>query len=271
MKMEKFLKTGALIGIFALSILGCNRDNDKKETTSAADNALAEQTYDDVKSIADQAADGNLTSFKTGGIASTCATITHDTVASPHILTIDFGTVNCTCNDGRMRRGKIIVTYVGRYRDAGSIHTITFDEYYVNDNHVMGTKTVTNQGTDGNGNYYFSVEIDGSIELADGSGTLTYISSRTRTWIEGYGTPSWDDDVYEITGTASGTRPGGETFTGEIITPLRKEIGCRWIVSGVLEFTPGDKPTRSIDFGNGDCDNQAVVSVGNWTRTITLR
>jgi hypothetical protein len=271
MKMRNFLKTASLLGILTLTVFSCRRENDEKESGTAADNSLAEQTFDDVKSIADQAADGNLTSYKTGGLLSVCATVTHDTLSDPRMLTIDFGTVNCLCNDGRNRRGKILVSYSGRYKDQGSVHTITFDKYYVNDNHVMGSKIVTNEGPDGNGNIYYTVVIDGSIGLADSSGTLTFVSNRTRTWVAGYSTPEWMDDAYEITGTASGTRPDGGSFSAEIITPLRKEISCRWIVSGVMEFTPGDKPTRTIDFGNGDCDDQAVVSIGNWTRTITLR
>lgn len=271
MKAKIWFKSIALFGILSLAVFGCRKDDDDNETTSAADNTLAQQTFDDVQSISDQAAEGNLTSFKTGGIASGCATITNDTIAVPHLLTIDFGALNCLCNDGRSRRGQILVSYTGKYKDSASVHTLTFSDYYVNDNHVMGTKTVTNGGTNGNGNVFYIVEVNGSIGLADSSGTLTWVSSRVREWLEGYSTLPWDDDVYSITGTASGTRADGNSFTAEITEALRKEIGCRWIVDGVVEFTPDGKPTRVVDFGDGVCDNQATVTVNGHSFPITLR
>lgn len=33
-------------------------------------------------------------------------------------------------------------------------------------------------------------------------------------------------------------------------------MNCHWIVSGGLSLIPSGKPTRSIDWGNGSCDDQ---------------
>ena len=56
-----------------------------------------------------------------------------------------------------------------------------------------------------------------------------------------------------------------------ITSALRKEIGCRHIVSGSLALTPSGKPTRYVDFGTGACDDQATVTINGNVYNITLR
>ncbi|MCD4735955.1 MAG: hypothetical protein K8R53_07925, partial [Bacteroidales bacterium] len=186
------------------------------------------------------------------------------------LLTIDFGEDNCLCGDGRYRRGKILVSFTGRYREQGTILTHTFDEYYVNDNQVLGTRIVSNMGENNTGNIYFTVEVDGQIIKANGSGTITWTSLREREWIEGFETLTWWDDVYLITGNAQGTSASGYSFTMEITIELRKEIGCRYFVSGTYELTPEGKPVRVVDYGNGECDNIITITVSGHTITIHL-
>ena len=158
---------------------------------------------------------------------------------------------------------------MGAYRDSGSTHTITFSNYFVNDNQVQGTKTVSNTGRNTGGNLVFSIVENGSV-TQPGGGTITRSSNRFREWFAGESTPIWNDDIYLLTGNANGTNADGDAFTSSITTALRKEIGCRNVVSGVLEFTPASRPTRTIDFGNGTCDNTATVTVNGRSRTITL-
>ena len=272
----KYIMVVATIGMLFTS---CRKDKDEKDTdtSSASDNALAEGTYNDVNNIADEAAEGNLSSYLTPtpsdnkSILSTCAIITHDTTVTPRLLTIDFGTTNCLCNDGRNRRGIINVSYSGQYRDSASTHTISFTNYYVNDNQILGTKTVTNNGHNAAGHLSYSVNVNGQIIKASGGGTINWTSTRTREWIVGESTLPWSDDVYLITGSANGTNASGNSFTMAITSALRKEIGCRHIVSGSLALTPSGKPTRYVDFGTGACDDQATVTINGNVYNITLR
>jgi hypothetical protein len=89
--------------------------------------------------------------------------------------------------------------------------------------------------------------------------------------VEGYETRRIRDDVYLIDGSADGIRPSGITWEREIVNALRKEMNCRWIVSGTVEITPEDRPTRILDYGDGTCDNIATVIINGVTYTITLR
>lgn len=278
MKTRTAIKYFMVVATIGMLFTSCRKKEDEKDTdtSSASDNALAEGTYNDVNNIADEAASGSLSSYLTPtqsdekSIMSTCAIITNDTTVSPRLLTIDFGATNCMCSDGRNRRGKINVSYNGQYKDSASTHTITFTNYYVNDNQILGSKTVTNNGHNSSGNLTFSISVNGQIIKASGGGTITWTSTRTREWIQGELTPTWFDDVYLITGSANGTNAAGNSFSMAITSALRKEIGCRHIVSGQLTLTPSGKPTRYVDFGSGACDNQATVTINGNVYNITL-
>jgi hypothetical protein len=49
-------------------------------------------------------------------------------------------------------------------------------------------------------------------------------------------------------------------------------LGCRrHFTQGVLEHSPSGKATRYINYGNGACDDQAVVTINGTSYTITLQ
>lgn len=259
-----------------LTFAACKKDNTTTDTADedtgyAEEQARMEQSYDDAESLADEAYINGASALKGGpNLLSSCATVTKDTVSNPHKLTIDFGTTNCLCNDGRYRRGQIIVTFAGKYRDSGYVRTISFNNHYVNDNQVTGTKQITNMGHNSNGHLYYNISVNGAIILDSNKGTITQVSTRTRTWVNGENTLPRIDDVYEITGSGTLTRPNNTTVAVNITTVLVAAVNCKWIKQGVMQLTPQGKSTRSLNYGNGNCDNQAVVTVGNKTKTITL-
>lgn len=262
-----------------LTLSSCKKEDEDSDTSTAGDNALAESTFQDVTNIASEAGDGSLSNYRGGnyeGLLSTCAVITMDTASSsnPDTIRINFGTSNCMCNDGRNRRGTIVITYTGAYRDSGTTWNISFDNYFVNDNQVLGTKTVSNLGHNQAGHLVFDVNVNGSLVLANNGGTITWTSQRQREWIAGESTPQWSDDMYSITGSASGTSASGNSYSANITSPLIRNmaLGCRrHFVQGTVEVTPSNKPMRTIDFGSGACDDIATVTINNNTYTIHLR
>ena len=265
-----------MIGTIFL-ISSCKKNTTTENDFSATkDDAFAEATFDNVTSIGDEAytlsTSGTYKSTEGRIFLSDCATVTIDTTGFPRVMTIDFGDTNCLGNDGRYRRGKIIISFTGRYWHPGTIITTTFDDYYVNDNQVEGSKVVTNNGFNDSGNMNWDIAVNGIITLADGEGTISWNSQRNREWIEGISTPfnRWDD-IYLITGQATGERANGLHWTRHITNPLRVELACRFIVSGTMEITPEGRPVRILDFGDGSCDNEATVTVNGNTYTIHLR
>jgi hypothetical protein len=276
MKNTGFYTTILLFLIAGYFFTGCNKndDQDDKDLSEAKDYAISESWYDDIQTISDEGFSlqtGGLKSTEGDGILGQCAIVTIDTIAVPHVMTIDFGDTNCLCNDGRYRRGMIHVSFTGRYHKPGTVITITTDNYYVNDNQVNCIKVIENNGYNEEGHMVFTIHVNGYIIFANNEGTLNWSSDKTREWIEGEETPRIRDDVYLIRGTATGTRPSGITFTKVIIEPLRRELSCRYFVSGTVEITPEGRPVRLLDFGNGECDNLATVTINGRTFTIYLR
>jgi len=280
MKKLIFPLIGALIIVaLAIAYTGCKKDKQDKDTKAAENNATAENAFNDVFKQVDNAAKesvmsgAKITQLDSGGCAQ--VTITpYDSINWPKTMTIDFGSSNCLCNDGKYRKGKIIAILSGKYRTAGTVITVTLDQYYVNDNHVQGTKTITNLGRigtyNGGNNLKYSVVVtNASITTPDG--TISWNSTRTREWIAGESTPTiLLDDVYMITGSANGTDVNGNTFTVTITSALRVAFSCRWIESGTLDITPQGLATRTVDFGSGSCDNQATVTINGYTFNIIM-
>ncbi len=256
----------ALLIVFAVSsckraenCLGFNND-------LSSDNSRAEFISDDAENMGNAAVQGQAGLRVEDNFVGSCAIVTHDSVA--HIVTIDFGTVNCMGHDGRNRRGKIIINYTGHYFDVGSVKNFSFQDYYVNDNHVEGTRVVTNEGLNAAGHFYWSIVSAITVTRTDGN-VITWNRTGEREMTGGQGTDTVWDDVYSITGTATGTR-NGNAYTAEITTPLVRSLSCHFISSGVIQITPAVHSPITIDFGNGTCDNQATLTSNGNTHVIVI-
>jgi len=213
-----------------------------------------------------------------GGIISllpACATVTLDTVDAPHSLVINFGSTPCLCDqwDNRYREGVVTVTWTGGYRDPGTVINYSTTNYYRGDasdqmDQINFTKTVTNEGLNNAGNLHYSIVTSGTMVTFDDL-TSSWSATKDKEWVAGSNTPDPADDVYKFTGTMNGTNLNGVQYTGTITSPLIKNA-CDWYVSGTVEFTRTNLPTVILDYGNGNCDDQATVSANGQTKTITL-
>jgi hypothetical protein len=274
-----------LFAIIAFTMPSCKKEDVTEtvdaEITTANASEESESVSDEVGNIADAAYKGNSIVGRNSspeqqlGALSNCAVITLDTISIPHLLVIDFGSTNCLCNDGKYRRGQILVSFTGSYFAQGSIKTTTFNNYFRNDNQLEGTRTVTNLGLNSDGNMAWSVSATNMKITRVNGNTHTWNSERVRTMIAGANTSAWSDDQYAITGSGSGVNTNGVSYTTNITTPLHRALSCNWIDSGVIAFTRSNGSSRTINFGSGTCDDQATVTVtrnnGNTTtQTITL-
>lgn len=274
----------------ALFLGACKKENDDQlefDLQSSQDNALAEATYSDVNNITVQAmgnGSAGLTTYRStpdeNSLLSNCATVTvsPDSSGPGGNIIVDFGSNNCLCSDYRYRRGIINIRYTGQYRDSGSVITTTFQDYYVgldtnNMFRVLGSKAVTNKGLNNANHTWFEILVDGQLVNKDGN-SMTWISNRQREWIEGESTTgwlNWIDDVYSITGSGSGVNFERRAYTVAINSPLIVALNCRWIKQGSFVLTPNGLNPRTLDYGDGTCDNKASILVNNKTFNIFLR
>lgn len=190
-------------------------------------------------------------------------------------ITVDFGD-SYTGKYGWVRKGKIIIDVKGFYKDSGSVRTMTFDNYYVNNHKLEGTHTVTNKGFDSTTMaYIYDVVVSDARIITSEGKTITWNSTRTRSWTAGYDTPLiTQDDVYQISGEAHGINSEGKSFSKVITQPLEIRTNCEYIQQGVVDLTIEDVPMAQIDFGyaNGDlaCDAYVQIHSKNTSHEIML-
>jgi hypothetical protein len=271
MKKLALLSCSAILS--ALLFTACERDA-TQDWTFAVDNAAAEEAFQDIYSRTSQIGEGNDDALRAG-----CATISHtaDTLGQfPDTIRIDFGT-SCLGPDGRTRTGALDIIMSGRWRDAGTVTTVTSDSFSVNGYAVFGGSTITVNPVNAAGNPSYTVSTANAQVTNPQAQTSTWSCSKTFEWVEGVntnfatnGSTGVTDDVFHITGSASGTSHQGTSYTANITNFLIRRLDCRWLTQGTVEVTPAGGAARTIDFGNGTCDNQATLSFRRWSTSITL-
>lgn len=222
--------------------------------------------------------DGNAISAR--GDSLRCFTVTKTHLNAPNFfpvqIVIDFGT-GCTGPNGVTRSGKIITTYTNRLVVPGAKATTTFDNYKVNGVKVEGTHIITNMSTANE--RIFKIEVIGAKLTKPNGNWSEWNSTRTIKQLEGLGTPNFPlDDIYKITGSANGKVKRGDllfAWRSEITEPLIKKFTCRWIVKGIfkvirLNLASTSPWVATLNYGNGSCDNQAILTINGVSHQITL-
>jgi hypothetical protein len=217
------------------------------------------------------------------GRVTACYTVTITRLnppdAFPVKIVVDFGTTGCLGSDGHVRKGKIVTEYTGRLLAVGSKATTIFDGFYVDSVKVEGKHVILNSSTSANSRQ-FTVDVT-DAKLTKPSGNFTeWKSHKVITQIEGIGTPFVPfDDIFRTEGTASGRVKRGAllvSWESSTTEPLIKKFSCRWITKGRIRTIRTNNTVNSpwvavLDFGTGDCDNKATITINGVSRQITLR
>lgn len=282
MKTRKLVLAMFLLVGLSIIYTGCKKEEDsnpqqesqEKEVNAAKDDAIADKLFSDLTDITDEAMRSQNKSYKDFVLDTIfmgpCVIVTIDTLSFPFTITIDFGPVNCLCNDGKWRRGKINVEHSGPYWAVGTVITTTLDNYFVNEHQVIGTKIVTNQGLNSSGNPTWTIHVDGQVIKPNG-GTIIWVGDRMREWSEGHNTPFiWWDDTYMITGSHNVVASNGTSLSATITQGLELSLNCYWIKSGVIELQHSELPLIVLDYGPGTCDDDATVTINGVTYPIKL-
>ncbi|MCD4792809.1 MAG: hypothetical protein K8R54_06235 [Bacteroidales bacterium] len=267
MKLSNLLLPVILFIAFTLVFQSCKKDNNEKDLVQTSeDYADVQELFNDLSLQANLYENGD----KTG-----CPVVTitfPDSPPFPRHIVIDFGDEGCEGPHGRIRTGKIIVDQTDFYFNEGAVRTFTLDDFYVNDFHVEGIREVTCNGRNADSLIQHSIVVtEGKVTFPDGR-VITREASRTRVWFEGEDTP-WNfyDDKYRITGTASGINRFGDNYESEITEPIIFDMSCIYrLVQGVVTITT-EGYTITIDYGDGTCDNIAIVTIDGEESTIHFR
>ncbi len=268
--------------VFSLLIFSCGKRDQNHDTNTSRDVAMVEGGFNDVQKITENAfkenqPEGTIWEQIYGMGVEVEITPDWPDLTFPKTITFDFGE-GVTDMNGHTRTGIVEVVATGLYRDEGAVLTTNPYGYALNGYSIEGQKIVTNNGHNADGNLNFDIQIiDGQVTDPDGS-IATWESSRNREWIEGESTTIFTeggisgflDDAYSLTGTASGVNRDGLSFEMEIVDPLIFSVYCKWMKHGILDITSEGVATRTLDYGDGECDSEATISVGNWSYTFNM-
>ncbi|WP_340075586.1 hypothetical protein [Leptobacterium sp. I13] len=273
--MKNNLKKLGLLTIATFGLLAScdsNTDDDvlspPEETIVAQEVRLADETdliSEEVTNVVEDvfAAD-ELSSSGRGPFMSDflpdCVTITKVVTNNMVEKTIEFEG-DCELPNGNVFSGTIHMSYENNPELQTRIITYSLEDFVFNGIAVEGSATIRRTRSNENGVPQSVVERSFEATWPDGS-SASFSGTRTREWIAGYGSGVWADNVFLIIGNGTFVSREGITYTKEITTPLRRELSCRFIVSGVLEMTRNNL-TASIDFGDGTCDDVAILTKPN--------
>ena len=280
MKRVNFFAIAA-IGFSLTTMVSCNGNlnlgTNAALTLTATDEAQVASINDEVISTVDDYA----LAFDNAGYQRVRSLVNVDSVlitvdnsdpkVFPKVITIDFGTTGFVGKRGNTLKGKIIVSISNRMAIAGSTKTITYDNFSINDNVILGTKTVTFNGiTDLKPSW--TIIAKDTIERADGK-TVIWNTERTRTRIDDNNTERlyWDD-TYSISGSSNGINANGVAYSMVIepTNPLIAYSNYRHFVKGSVTTTT-EKRTALMDYGDGTRDNIATLTINGITKEIKLR
>ncbi len=203
-------------------------------------------------------------------------TVDHpDSTHFPKVITLDYGE-GCTRvfhDDTLTRKGQIIITITDRWFMTGAKNIVTFNNFYINDVKIEGTRTITNLGMNAKNHLELSIELTGGkITFAD-TAFMTRESSHVREWIRHFNP---QNDTMLITGSAHGINVLGQEYNRVITDPLVlvhcQEFSWRWvIVAGTVEITNSVTGTSTIDYTADNCYGTVIVNKNGYHHNYVFR
>lgn len=260
------------ITCISLIIVACQKIEIDNETQSAKDNSYAEMSFSQIAPVVNQIGIDEEGVEKMGAL-ETCATITiEETQGSadgfPKTVEVDYG-VACTGNDGRIRSGKVLMVFYTNWSNSlGCEVDVTLENYHINTVKHEGSFNIV-KSINSNGKLELTVTLSGG-KIHTQQGVVEYESTRTTEWLEGDSTTDISDDIIKVYGNSSGVNREGRSFTTKIVEALKRDMSCDYISEGVIELTPEGLATRTIDFGDGTCDNLVTITVNDNTIEIPI-
>ncbi len=248
------------------------------ETQSVVDYAIADQEFTAiVPAIYQSARFTKGTGVQNTFSLSSCDTLTYvsgdttDFIPNPIYTLHANGACSLVMPDGKSRSGKITVRLTGRVRVPGSQMILKLNDYaasginYGCDSLVVTTKESTASYA------IFGIKLVNGI-CKTNLYSIKYKFERTFTIYPAGDFVSADAVTY-VYGDASGTNRQGKNFSTNTAqgTSLVKHKTCQYFDKGTMELTPEGFKTRTINFGDGNCDDEATFTVNENTVAFKLK
>ena len=196
---------------------------------------------------------------------------TIDIITGDSMKILNFGSVNTTCSQ-RAHRGVLIVKYKGNYYTQGftaSIIPDSLNHFYTDNCLIEGRILVTDTENLAKSRQRIKHQkstktINYSWEVNGQNFKITHSDGKTHYWNSArlYQIDQTDTIAYITSASpTTGTDINGIVYTTTIDLSLEKKISCKYIDAGNIVFIVSGLYPFYINYGNGICDNAAIVTV----------
>jgi len=264
----RFHSLFALTGLVLLASCAKERE-DAHDETIASTEAVARSVDASVDELADAIA---FRSDSSGFNLPECVVVSDSGAEEyPRLITLDFGD-GCTDALGRTRTGMMHISISLPWSEVGSIRTVTFEDFTVTrpmQNVAVGVEGERQlerlePGLDGETRWERNI----NTVLTHPDFTVERSFNGIRRWISGEGDPA-ADQIFGLTGSGSHTR-NGWVRTRTILQELVVDQTCGEPITGSVEITRPMFADGVLDFGDGECDGTATLTVGGEVLTINI-
>ena len=158
---------------------------------------------------------------------------------------------NCVLNGTDNINGTVTATY-----EVGSemtTFTATYQDFYVGNIKVNGTRTFEISSSTEQTSVSFSIISDMSIEMEDGS---VISENGTKTFTIAFG-DSLEGTMISISGSWN-VEADGNVYAVETLEVLQGSAACEHMTTGTMVVSKNGLAV-TVDFGNGECDDVATL------------
>jgi hypothetical protein len=261
--MKKLLFIAVATGMI-VSVASCSKFSDDNQSDTED---VLKIELEDGDLLREEEIVSNPCSFDYASLLAPCAVVTESSATFPKTVTIDYGT-GCQDANVRIKKGKIIINVSGDMRTQGNTRTVTFDNFYINDIKIAGSRNAENTGPNLSGNMV--IQITGNITATSSEHSRSINFTRYREWISGISTCEIADDEFHITGSGTATGRRGIDIPIIITEKIVLKPGtCKYPLSGKIDIGSSSRGVI-INLGDGTCDNIAEATTKRRNKTVQI-
>ncbi|AXT63181.1 hypothetical protein D1816_23480 [Aquimarina sp. AD10] len=264
----------SIVLVSSTFLISCQEDDNDQNPTGPV---TTSQQFKDIEAATNEinsmvestfgSQSGLLPTARNNNKINDCATISNEVIEDIRTVVIDFGD-GCEVN-GETISGIIRMSFDVKLNADNKVEiSYGLENFKYKDITVSGTATTTFTFRTESTNTTFSTSSDFSFTWDEGLTATNKSNFNNEIVIESSTDAPEGSQYYTLTSGSSTTEfSNGDIYTVEINTPLRKEIGCNYIVSGVVTTTQNDD-TTTLNYGDGECDNKATQTDKDGNETV---
>lgn len=239
------------------------------ESQSVVDCSIAGQEFVSVASNVCYATSNTYGAAPWTGVIK-CDVLQYDTVSQRFYINAG---QNCSFQDGKLRTGRIFVKTSDDTLDIGSRLVFSFDSYAVegmsyNCDSIVATILEIND----NDMLYDVNIINGHCQTTSNPIKYSLIGQIRNTSLYDDNKPGELKQYFVVTGVMKGVNRVSGNFSSAIYhAGIKKFRNCSYISEGFMELTPEGFKARTVDFGDGSCDDLATFRVNENTVAFKLK